>query len=105
VTTDPSSRRDAHLRLVRRLRVGVVSASVLSSLGVAGVVASSGSAGTPPTSAPGTTSGNVGDDSFSQWQDDSGELSDDSGGLPSQQVAPPTLQQGFGPSHGSTGGS
>jgi len=106
VTTDPSSRRDAHLRLVRRLRVGVVSASVLSSLGVAGFVASSGSAGTPPASdRPGTTSGNVGDDSFSEWQDDSGELSDDSGGLPSQQVAPPTLQQGFGPSHGSTGGS
>ena len=48
MTRDPSAQRDATLRLVRRLRVGLVSAGVAGSLGVAGVVA---------THAPNATSG------------------------------------------------
>ena len=102
MTTDPSTRRDAHLRLVRRLRVGVVSAGVLGSLGVAGVVASSASATAENEDRPHSPSGTARDDSFSQWQDDSGQTSEDPWGQPAQ---PPGLQQGFGPSHGSTGGS
>lgn len=102
MTTDPSTRRDAHLRLVRRLRVGVVSAGVVGSLGVAGVVASSASATSEDRERPDSASGTASDDSFSQWEDDSGQSSEDSWGQPAQ---PPGLQQGFGPSHGSTGGS
>ena len=101
MTTDPSTRRDAHLRLVRRLRIGVVSAGVVGSLGVAGVVASS--ATTENRDRPDRASGTARDDSFSEWQDDSGQTSEeDPWGQP---VPPPGLQQGFGPSHGSTGGS
>ena len=102
MTTDPSTRRDAHLRLVRRLRVGVVSAGVVGSLGVAGVVASSASADTENGDRPDSTSGTARDDSLSQWEDDSGQTSEDPWGQPAQ---PPGLQQGFGSSHGSTGGS
>jgi hypothetical protein len=102
VTTDPSTRRDAHLRLVRRLQVGVVSAGVVGSLGVAGIVASSASATTENGERPDDASGTARDDSFSEWQDDSGQTSEDPWGQPAQ---PPGLQQGFGPSHGSTGGS
>jgi len=102
VTIDPSTRRDARLRLVRRLRIGVVSAGVVGSLGVAGVVASSASATTENQDRPDGASSSARDDSFSQWQDDSGQASEDPWGQPAQ---PPGLQQGFGPSHGSTGGS
>ena len=102
MTTDPSTRRDAHLRLVRRLRIGVVSAGVAGSLGVAGVVASSATATTENRDGPDRASGTARDDSFSEWQDDSGQTSEDPWGQP---VPPPGLQQGFGPSHGSTGGS
>jgi hypothetical protein len=102
VTTDPSTRRDAHLRLVRRLRVGVVSAGVVGSLGVAGVVASSATATPESRDRPDGASGTARDHAFSQWQDDSGQGSEDPWGQPAQ---PPGLQQGFGPSHGSTGGS
>ena len=101
MTTDPSTRRDAHLRLVRRLRIGVVSAGVVGSLGVAGVVASSATATTENRDGPDRASGTARDDSFSEWQDDSGQTSED----PWDQPVPPGLQQGFGPSHGSTGGS
>jgi hypothetical protein len=128
MTRDPSAQRDAHLRLVRRLRVGLVSAGVAGSLGVAGVVAthapnatsgdsSSGSGQpvqvggttTPGTTTPGTTTpGTSGDDGFSGWRDDAGE---DDGGRAQQQpqqqtqLQAPGLQQGFGRSHGSTSGS
>ena len=102
MTIDPSTRRDARLRLVRRLRIGVVSAGVVGSLGVAGVVASSASATTENQDRPDGASSSARDDSFSQWQDDSGQASEDPWGQP---VQPPGLQQGFGPSHGSTGGS
>ena len=112
MTRDPSAQRDATLRLVRRLRVGLVSAGVAGSLGVAGVVAtqapnatSGGSSPRPvqPVQLGGSTSG--GDD-FSGWQDDAGE-GDGGQAQPQQQTQPqaPGLQQGFGRSHGSTSGS
>ena len=108
MTRDPSAQRDAHLRLVQRLRVGLVSVGVVGSLGVAGLVA------THPTNA---TSGQTsprpvqpvqvagsGDDS-SGWQDDGG--GDDGGQAQNQQIQPqaPALQPGFGQSNGSTSGS
>ena len=42
------------------------------------------------------------DDEAETWDDDSGQTSEDPLGQPAQ---PPDLQQGFGSSHGSTGGS
>jgi hypothetical protein len=102
VTTDPSTSRDARLRLVRRLRIGVVSAGVVGSLGLAGVVASGASADPETRNRPDNASGTARDDSFAQRDDDSGQTSEDPWGQPAQ---PPDLQRGFGQSHGSTGGS
>lgn len=114
--SEPSAdRRDADLRLVHRLRVGLVSAGVLGSLGVAGVVAASAGErvsadpSRPVDPVPQQGQAQVqgapqDDDSFSEWNDDGGD-----GQQPTdpwgQQQPPPSLQQGFGSSHGSTGGS
>ena len=93
--------RDRSLRRVRRLRVGVVSAGVVGSLGVAGVVAASSAppgraaADTPATAADDRSQARGADDSFSRWQHDQDP----------QQTAPQGLARGSGPSHGSTGGS
>lgn len=84
------------------MRIGLVSAGVAGSLGVAGVVASSASATTEKGDRPDSAAGTARDDSLSQWDDDSGQTSEDPLGQPAQ---PPDLQQGFGSSHGSTGGS
>jgi hypothetical protein len=101
--SDPSARRDAHLHVVRRFRVGLVSAGVLGSLGVAGVVSPSGAdaAGDPARTPSGARPVVPNDESFSQWGDDR------SGAQPQHDGSgtPPDLQQGFGSSHGSTGGS
>jgi len=111
MTSDPSIRRDAQLRAVRRLRVGLVSAGVISSLGVAGYVASSTTSPAPAQPAPSTglpgTSTAAQDDggTFATPGDDGGEWGDDGSTGLSQQQAPPSLQQGFGSSHASTGGS
>ena len=108
---DPSAQRDAQLRLVRRLRVGLVSAGVAGSLGVAGVVATHAPSATSGDSAPRPVQpvqvgGTSGDDDFSGWQDDAGE-GDGGQAQPQQQTQPqtPGLQQGFGRSHGTTSGS
>ncbi len=111
MTRDPSAQRDAHLRLVRRLRVGLVSVGVAGSLGVAGLVATHPSNATsgqtlPRPVSPAQVAGNgSGGDDFSGWQGDEGE--DDGGRAQTQQNQPqaPALQPGFGPSNGSTGGS
>ena len=127
-----SEQRDLQLRRARRARIGVLSAGVIGSLGVAAAV------GIPalqaqPASAPGSAAPD-GQSSFSQWQagqsqnqnlgeddqvlpggEDDGEngLQGDDGQQQvdpwaqqhQQQAPPPGLQQGFGPSHGSTSGS
>lgn len=82
---DDPARRDAQLHLVRRLRLGLVSAGVVGSLGVAGVVASTGPAGVPdPTT------------SYLAQEDVD----------PGQGFGPaPALHQGFGRSDAGTGGS
>jgi hypothetical protein len=124
-----SEQRDLNLRRARRARIGVLSAGVLGSLGVAAAV------GIPAlqaqsTSAPGVATTPDDQSSFSQWlsgqsqtlgeHDQAGPGRDDEGGArgddgeqqvdpraqqQQQQSPPPGLQQGFGPSHGSTGGS
>ena len=80
----------------------MVSAGVVGSLGLAGVVASGASADSEHRDRPDNASGTTRDDSFAQGDDDSGQTSEDPWGQPAQ---PPGLQQGFGQSHGSTGGS
>ena len=103
---DPSAQRDAQLRLVRRLRVGLVSAGVAGSLGVAAVTAADAPVATSGDASPRSVQpaqvggGTSGDDDFSGWQDDAGESD---GGQAQPQA--PGLQQGFGRSHGSTSGS
>lgn len=122
----PEEQRDRQLRRTRRLRAGIVSAGVVGSLGVAAAVA-------VPTiqaanqAAPG--SGSTEGHSFSLWQDgtsasnggstaqsqvrgdDEGEGDDGASQqnqqnqLNQQQVPVPSLQQGFGPSQGTTSGS
>jgi len=109
---DPSAQRDAQLRLVRRLRVGLVSAGVAGSLGVAAVTAADAPAATSGDASPRSVQpaqvggGTSGDDDFSGWQDDAGE-GDGGQAQPQQQTQPqtPGLQQGFGRSHGTTSGS
>ncbi len=123
-----SEQRDLHLRRARRTRIGVLSAGVLGSLGVAAAVAIP-ALQTQSASSPGATAPDQ--PSFSQWQtgqsqtlgeddqagpgrgddgegaqgDDGQQLIDPWAQLQQQQGTPPGLQQGFGPSHGSTGGS
>lgn len=117
------ARRDAHLRLVRRLRVGLVSAGVLGSVGVAGVVAAAADGGgavqAPPAPAVGDAGGDrtaAPGDSFSRWRvGKRGGTADEGGAVVpdpepqqdqgSRQDRAPRLQQGSGPAHGSTGGS
>jgi hypothetical protein len=102
VTRDPSELRDARLHRVARLRVGLVSAGVIGSLGVAGVVATSGT-GASAAPSPAPTQQDVGDDGgLSQWWGDDGGSSD---GQQQQQLQAPDLQQGFGQSQGTTSGS
>jgi hypothetical protein len=122
---DPSAQRDAHLLLVRRLRIGLVAAGVAGSLGLAGLVAAgspiaTSGASTPRPAAPvqGDSSGPSGGD-FSGWQDDGGDdagVGDDGGQSQNQpqrqqqnqqqnQPQAPGLQPGSGHSHGSTSGS
>ena len=98
--------RDRHLRLAGRLRVAVVAAGVVGSLGVAGAVAASEeAAGNATEGTPAATSGTVsGDRSAAQGIDDGDSFSRWRGGGRDQPV-PQGLRQGVGPSHGSTGGS
>ena len=115
---EPSAdRRDADLRLVHRLRVGLVSAGVLGSLGVAGVVAASAGekvsadptrpAGPVPQQGQARGQGAPQDDgSFSECRDDGGGDDEQPPTDPwGQQQPAPDLQPGFGSSHGSTSGS
>ena len=117
---DSPQQRDRSLERARRIKVGLVSAGVVGSLGFAGL------AGWSTVSAryaaqQSVASGSIEneqDQSFSQWlanrlggDDATGEDGDGSGDdgeqqLPSNQ-APPELGPGTGgaPAHGSTGGS
>jgi hypothetical protein len=124
------AQRDHHLVVVRRVRNGLVTAGVLGSLGVAGLVAGTSHPATstaPP--APTADSASPGgqpvrdheDDSVSPWrgEGDDGRSDDRSEGQSQgqsqgqsrgqsqgqQQLAPPSLQPGTGSAHGSSGGS
>lgn len=111
------ARRDSHLRLVRRVRLGVVSAGVLGSLGVAGAVAASAeptASSTPSPSVSTPTSAGSGDgDANGQWQSARSARRPSPGEQTQQQSKTrtqprhetPSLQQGYGQAHGSTGGS
>jgi hypothetical protein len=102
---DPDDRspqaRDARLRLVGRLRVGLVSVGIAGSLGVAGVAAvSSQDASADPSPSSLTRSG-PGDVSRGETDRDEQPAGADD----AHQSTPPTLQQGYGSAHGSTSGS
>ncbi len=101
------AQRDHRLRVVRRLRYGVVSAGVLGSLSVAGVVATS----TPDASAePGPDRSStaaqplppVQGDTFSRLRASRHGTSE--APRPHRRKAP-VLKQGFGSSHASSGAS
>jgi hypothetical protein len=102
---NPRSTRDRDLRLTRRLSAGVVSAGVLGSLGVAGVVgytAANAHHSAASGSAPATSQGQ--NPTYVLQGDDGGE-GDDGGGWQLQQ-APPQLQQGLGSApHAQSSGS
>lgn len=107
--------RDTHLRLARRVRVGVVSAGVLGSLGVAGAVAASATTASDPSPTTSTSAGSgaPGEASEGRWHSvpsvrrpSPDEQTRPQPPSPRQQGAQtPRLQQGYGRAHGSTGGS
>jgi hypothetical protein len=90
--TEPA-RRDRHLRVVRRLRIGVVSAGVIGSLGVAGAVAAT--AGQDDDSPAATEQGPTTAVSPPQEQREQDQ----------PPLGAPDLEHGFGPAHASSGGS
>ena len=115
----PRTTRDRDVRLTRRLRAGMVSAGVLGSFGVAGMVGyaavhagQAGSTAVPTSQGNGTTSPQSSGQTSQQFLgegDDGGEQGDDGGGQlanPFSNQAPPQLQQGFGSlPQGQTSGS
>jgi len=118
---DSPQQRDRGLERARRIKVGLVSAGVVGSLGFAGLAGwSTVSARYAQQSAASESTTNEQDQSFSQWlasrnplgghdaTEEGGEGSGDDGEqqLPANQ-APLNLGPGTGgaPAHGSTGGS